>query len=214
MLQTYKVLKASNIGVPRLAGSSDKIRRVLIEVCRAIYQRGLVSATGGNVSVRLGGGLFLITRSGSSFRDLAEKDLLVLNSEGVVAEGVGKPSTEAPVHLALYRVRGDVGSIIHAHPPYSTAFSVLGKPVPSVTVQALELLGEVKVVGFEHPGSEALTRGCVDVFKDVSVRCALLERHGVLVVGRDIWDAYNNLDLLEETAKIAYLAAALKKHSF
>jgi ribulose-5-phosphate 4-epimerase/fuculose-1-phosphate aldolase len=48
------------------------------------------------------------------------------------------------------------------------------------------------------------------VFKDVSVRCALLERHGVLVVGRDIWDAYNNLDLLEETAKIAYLASALK----
>ena len=214
MLQTYKVLKASNLGVAGLAGSFDEVSRVLIEVCRAIYQRGLVSASGGNVSVRVGGGLFLITRSGSSFRDLTERDLLVLNSDGVVVEGVGKPSTETPVHLALYRVRGDVGSIIHAHPPYSTGFAVLGKPVPCVTVQALELLGEVKVVGFEHPGSDALTRRCVDVFKDVSVRCALLERHGVLVVGRDIWDAYNNLDLLEETAKIAYLAAALKKHSF
>jgi len=208
--QVYKVQSTKLFGVLMLAYSSHEIRRALIEVCRAIYQRGLVSASGGNLSVRLGSGFFLITRSGSSFRDLSERDLLVLSGDGEVVEGVGKPSTETPIHLALYRVRGDVGSIIHAHPPYSTAFAVLGKPVPSVTVQASELLGEVKLIGFERPGSEALTRCCVDVFKDVSVRCALLERHGVLVVGRDIWDAYNNLDLLEETAKIAYLASVLK----
>jgi L-fuculose-phosphate aldolase len=193
-----------------LAYSSEEIRRAFIEVCRTIYQRGLVSASGGNLSVRLGGGFFLITRSGSSFRDLGERDLLVLSGVGEVVEGVGKPSTETPIHLALYGVRGDVGSIIHAHPPYSTAFAVLGKPIPSVTVQASELLGEVKVIKFEHPGSEALTQGCIDVFKDVSVRCALMEKHGVLVVGRDIWAAYNNLDLLEETAKITYLASVLK----
>jgi len=193
-----------------LAHSSDEIRRAIVEVGRAIYERGLVSATGGNLSVRLSDGVFLITRSGSSFRDLNEGDLLVLSSEGEVVDGVGTPSTETPIHLALYKVRDDIGSIIHAHPPYSTAFAVLGKPVPSVTIQALELLGEVKVIEFEHPGSDELTRRCVDVFKDVSVKCALLERHGVLVVGRDIWAAYNNLDLLEETAKIAYLASVLK----
>jgi len=199
------VLSSKHIGVLWLAYSSDEICRALIEVCRAIYQRGLVSASGGNVSVRLGGGFFLITRSGSSFMNLTEKDLLVLSGDGEVVEGVGQPSTETAIHLALYRVRGDVGSIIHAHPPYSTAFAVLGKPIPSVTVQASKLLGEVKLIGFEHPGSEALTERCVDVFKDTSVKCALLEKHGVLVVGRDIWSAYNNLDLLEETAKIAYL---------
>lgn len=160
--------------------------------------------------MRLSGGLFLIKRSGSSLRNLDERDLLVLNSDGEVVEGVGKPSIETPVHLALYKVRSDVGAIIHAHPPYSTAFAVLGKPLPSVTVQALEMLGEVKVIGFEHPGSEALTRRCADVFKDPSVKCALLEKHGVLVVGQDIWAAYNTLDLLEETAKIAYLASVLK----
>jgi len=193
-----------------LTYSFDEIRRALIEVCRTIYQRGLVSASGGNLSVRLGSGFFIITRSGSSFRDLSEKDLLVLSGDGEVVEGVGKPSIETPIHLALYRVRGDVGSIIHAHPPYSTAFAALGKPVPSVTVQASELLGEVKLIGFEHPGSEALTRRCVDVFKDPSVKCALLEKHGVMVVGQDIWAAYNTLDLLEETAKIAYLASVLE----
>ena len=197
-------------GVSRLAYSFDGSRRVLIEVCRAIYQRGLVSGSGGNLSVRLSGGFFLIKKSGSSFRDLGEKDLLVLNSDGAVVEGVGKPSIETPVHLALYKVRSDVGAIIHAHPPYSTAFAVLGNPIPSVTAQASELLGEVKVIGFEQPGSEALTRRCADAFKDTAVKCALLERHGVLVVGRDIWAAYNTLDLLEETAKIAYLATVLK----
>jgi len=197
-------------GVSRLAYSFDEARRVLIEVCRAIYQRGLVSGSGGNLSVRLSGGFFLIKKSGSSFRDLGEEDLLVLNSDGAVVEGVGKPSIETPVHLALYKVRSDVGAIIHAHPPYSTAFAVLGNPIPSVTAQASELLGEVKVIGFEQPGSEALTRRCADAFKDTAVKCALLERHGVLVVGRDIWAAYNTLDLLEETAKIAYLATVLK----
>lgn len=193
-----------------LAYPSNELRRAFIKICGAIYQRGLVSATGGNLSVRLSDGLFLITRTGSSFKDLVDEDLLTIDREGVVVEGDGSPSTETPIHLALYRVRDDVGSIIHAHPPYATAFAVLGKPIPSVTVQASELLGEVKVIKYEHPGSEALTKRCVDVFKDMSVNCALLEKHGVLVVGRNIWAAYNNLDLLEETAKIAYLASVLK----
>ncbi|MEM3387184.1 MAG: class II aldolase/adducin family protein [Nitrososphaerales archaeon] len=190
---------------------ADDVRRDLVEVCRSIYQRGLVSATGGNLSVKLGAERFLITRSGSSFRDLCDKDVLTINQDGVVVEGSGLPSTETPVHLALYKVRLDVGSVIHAHPPYATAFAAVGRAIPSVTVQASELLGEVKLIRYEHPGSEALTRLCVEVFKGSAVKCALLESHGVLVVGLNLWDAYNNLDLLEETAKIAYLSLVLKR---
>lgn len=189
---------------------ATKIRSLFIDICRTIYLRGLVSATGGNVSVKLGAERFLITRSGSSFRDLKEEDVLTVNQNGIVVKGSGLPSTETPIHLALYRVRNDIGSVIHAHPPYATAFAAAGKPIPAATVQASELLGEVKFIKYERPGSEGLTRLCIEAFKEAAVKCALLEWHGVLVVGRDILDAYNTLDLLEETAKIAYLSSVLK----
>ncbi len=190
---------------------ADDVRRCLIEVCRSIYLRGFVSATGGNLSVKLDGEYFLITRSGSSFKDLSDKDVLTIDQNGKVVKGAGLPSIETPIHLALYKTRPDIGSVIHAHPPYATAFAATSRPIPRITVQASELLGEVKLIRYEHPGSEALTKLCVKAFMEDDVRCALLESHGVLVVGRNLWEAYNNLDLLEETAKIAYLSLVLKR---
>lgn len=187
------------------------LRRDLVEVCRTIYLRGLVSATGGNLSVKLGADSFLITRSGSSFKDLSDKDVLTINKDGLVVEGSGQPSTETPIHLALYKIRVDIGSVIHAHPPYATAFAAAGRPVPPVTVQASELLGEVRMIRYAHPGSETLTKLCAEAFKEDAVRCALLQSHGVLVVGQNLEEAYNTLDLLEETAKIAYLVSVLKR---
>ncbi len=186
------------------------IHQAFVVLCRSIYVRELVAAAGGNISVKLGRDEILITRRGSSFRNLTEEDIITIDHDGRVIEGSGVPSIETPIHLALYRAREDIGSVLHAHPPYATAFAALGETIPLLTVQASEILGEVKVIDYQHPGSEALTKLCTEAFRDRSVKAALLKSHGVIVVGSDMNDAYNNLDLLEETAKIAYLSSRIK----
>ena len=129
----------------------------IIRYSALVYQKGLVSAAGGNVSARLGGDM-LITGSNVPLRAVTYEGLVLCDAEGHVkraAQGL-KPSKETRFHLDVYRLRPEINYIIHAPPTYSVLWTLQKKPLPLYTESAKLKLGEVPIVPDRAPGSTEL----------------------------------------------------------
>jgi len=184
-------------------------RKEFLRVCRRAVSRGMQVSTGGNLSMRLPQGLLLVKPSGISLYDLRQHNLLVTDISGETVEGNGKPTKEIGTHLSVYRVRRDVGSVVHYHPPYATAYAVCGKSIPLLTVHAERILGMIPVIPRGAEGSEALALLVGETFSNPSVKVVLLAGHGILAAGTNLVEAQNLAELVEESAKIAYLSEGL-----
>jgi len=103
----------------------EQLKEEMILVGRALYNRGLIAGSAGNLSVRLKGGKFLVTPTRRNKIFLRKEDLLVVNREGRVVEGEGKPTSEISMHISIYERRSDINAIVHAHPPYTVALSMV-----------------------------------------------------------------------------------------
>jgi L-fuculose-phosphate aldolase len=172
----------------------------IIEYGRRLHEQGFVAATDGNLSARLAGGGFLVTPSGVPKRELAEGALALLDDSGARVSGP-PPSSEWPMHLAIYRARRDVGAVVHAHPPFSTALACAGmsldRPVLSEVVISL---GPVPLLPFSLPSTEELARSAAAGIGDGSA--ALLANHGAVTVGPDPRTAYYRMETLEQASRI------------
>lgn len=190
----------------------DKLKEECIEISQEAYRRGLISASGGNISARLPGSTkVIIKRTGASFRNLKLSDIITIDLEGNILEGQGKPSKEVNLHLGIYKVRADINAVFHSHSIAATAFATAGKEVPLVTVQGLKILGKCPLVGYGPPGSMELAEKTKEIFKDKTLKVAVLQSHGATAVGRDLEEAYNYADLLEATAQIALACTQIGK---
>ncbi len=183
----------------------------VVHFSRLSYDRRLVGAAGGNLSVRVPGrDAFIVTASGVSLRDVTSDNLVVIDCGGKFLEGPmgAKPSKECGFHLAVFEVRPEINAIIHVHPPHATAFSIRNELIPTITISAGLKLKQGKVVAKAAPGSKQL---CDLVSRSVKTSPSettvfLMEAHGLLALGRSLGDAFNDAELAEDTAKIAYLA--------
>jgi ribulose-5-phosphate 4-epimerase/fuculose-1-phosphate aldolase len=188
-----------------------RLRQELSGFSKRAFNRGLVSGTGGNMSVRIPDTEeVLITPSGISLGDIEPEINLLVTLEGSVVDAPPglKPSKESSFHLAAYRVRPDVMAIAHLHPPFATAFANKGRPLPLVTVSSRVVLKDVPWVESALPGSRELYEFvCEALEKHSGVRALLMREHGVLTLGPDLKTAYYLTDLVEDTAKIAYIAS-------
>jgi L-fuculose-phosphate aldolase len=187
------------------------LKEELSEFSRRAFNRGLVSGTGGNMSVRIPDtDKVLITPSGISLGDIEPEINLLVNLEGSVVDSPPglKPSKESSFHLAAYRTRPDVMAIAHLHPAFATAFANKGRPLPLVTVSSRVVLKDVPWVESALPGSRELYEFvCEALEKHPGVRALLMKEHGVLTLAADLKTAYYLTDLVEDTAKIAYIAS-------
>jgi L-ribulose-5-phosphate 4-epimerase len=181
-------------------------RRQFREVCQRAFMVGIQVSTGGNLSIRVDDGMFLVKPSGISLFDLKEEDILLVDQNDQVVEGNGKPTKEWNSHLSIYQARQDVGGIVHYHAPFAAAHAVAGKEVPLLTVHAKRILGTVPLIGPAKEGSEELASMVRQVFSNEAVKAALLSGHGIMAVGKNFLEAQNRAELLEETAKIAVLS--------
>lgn len=188
---------------------SEELRKELAKFSKEVYERGLVSGIGGNISSRTPTGKVLIKPSGMCLRDLTPNNFMLVDLNGKVIEGTGKPSEEIWFHLGIYKTRKDVSAVIHTHSPAATVFAVAGKELPSITSQAATILGKIPLVDYASPGSKELAKLVVKAFKP-EVKAVLLRGHGSISVGKNLAEAFNNADLLEETARIALLTFQLR----
>lgn len=114
------------------------------------------------------------------------------------------------MHLQVYAARPEVGAVVHAHPPTAVARTLARRPVVLEAIpEAVVYLGPVPTAPYATPGTEALPASIRPYLGDVRVRALMLERHGSLTLGRDVFDAFNRLDALEHTARLTCAAEAL-----
>ena len=186
--------------------SFPRERRQFREVCQRAFALGMQVSTGGNLSIRVDDGRFLVKPSGISLFDLKEEGILLMDRSGLVVEGRGKPTKEWNSHFSIYQVRQEVRGIAHYHAPFATAHAVAGKEVPLLTIHAKRILGRVPLIGPAKEGSDELSTMARKVFSHEGVNAALLSGHGIMAVGKDLLEAQNMAELLEESAKIALLS--------
>ena len=176
-------------------------RETLCKICGLLYDRGYVVGHDGNVSIRVGSRQILITPSGVSKGRLTPDMLVLCDLEGNVLTGSLHPSSEIAMHLLVYRERPDVAAVVHAHPPVSTAFSICRRPLSEhYLIETISGLGEVPVAPFATPYTPEVPESIRPYVAGHSA--VLLANHGALTWGRDLWEAFDRMEILEQTAKI------------
>ncbi len=184
-----------------------ELRTDVVRFCRLLHQKGYLAANDGNVSVRLGD-RFLITPSGAAKAFLATGDLLIVDAEGRVQEGWGRPTSELSMHLEAMRRWPRIQAIVHAHPPSCIALSLVRHPrLDDVLPEVMLSLGRIEVVPYARPQSEELARSVAQRFERSDA--LILERHGTVTAGRSLAEAYFLTERLEHAAHVLWLAHAL-----
>jgi L-fuculose-phosphate aldolase len=190
------------------------VRGEIVEVCRRLYERGLIAGPDGNVSVRIAADRLLVTPAGMSKVDVRASDLVELRLDGTRAGGKSaatrhEASSEVQVHLAAYAARPDVRAVVHAHPPVATGFSVAGETVEHDLLSELKYgVGHVPLVPYETPGTRALADRAAILFGIHDV--VLLQHHGAVALGPSLLLAHQRMESLEHAARILLAARQVK----
>lgn len=188
------------------------LRREIIQVCRLMYDHGLVAATDGNVTARLDDTYVLATPSGISKGWVTEEQLIILDLDAnVPAETPYGPNpaglsitSEIWLHLEVYKMRPDVGAVVHAHPPYAIALSIAGVPVAECLIpEVLVGMGMIPLTPYATPSTR---EGAEVIHRYIGEHDAVvLRRHGSVTVDKTPLRAYLKLEKLEHAAHITYL---------
>src|SRR5919204_2082291 len=182
-------------------------RRDLIKICHLMYERSYVVSSDGNVSVQLDDGRVLATPTMTCKGRMTEDLIAVTNIEGQKLND-RKASSELAMHLLIYRERPDVKAVCHAHPPHGTAFAVAGLPIDQpILSEVILTLGCVPLAAYGTPSTDELTAAMRPLIKHHNA--LLMANHGAVAYGADVWQAFDRLETLEHTAKIAILARTL-----
>ncbi|MBN9326109.1 MAG: class II aldolase/adducin family protein [Cellulomonas sp.] len=186
----------------------DALRAATCDVGRALWQRGMVAANDGNLSVRLPDGSVLCTPTGVSKGFLTPEMLVVVDGDGLVVRGDRRPSTEVLMHLRVYAEDPSVGAVVHAHPVYATAFAIKGEPLVGLMMpESVVALPEVPLAAYAAPSTRQVPDSVAPFVR--SHRACLLEHHGALTWGTDLMTAYLVMERLEYTAQLTPITRAL-----
>jgi L-fuculose-phosphate aldolase len=179
-------------------------REAIVTTCQELSRAGLVVGTAGNVSVRKGD-LVAVTPSGLSYAALTPELVGVHRLDGAPVEAPLAPTSELPLHLALYAARPEVAAVVHTHSPAATALSALVGEVPAVHYYVAMFGGPVRVARYATYGTEELARNAVDALRDRTA--CLMSNHGAITVGPDLAAAHDKSLYLEWLCDV-YLRAS------
>jgi L-fuculose-phosphate aldolase len=185
-----------------------ELRAAIIAQCRAMHAFGLDQGTSGNISARIGEAM-LITPSAIPYRDMRPEmlALMPLGGEYGAWSGRYKPSTEWRFHLDIMRARPEIGAIVHSHPTYATALSMLHKPIAAAHYMIAVFGGpSVRCTAYAPYGTKELADLAVAGLEGRSG--VLLGNHGAITTGASLSEAMWRTGELETLAKMYYLALA------
>jgi len=185
-------------------------RNALVQAGRRLRAAGLVLATEGNLSTRLGEDRILVSPAGRRKDELDAGDLVVVSlaEDDRESRPSGRPSSDLAIHRAIYEARGELRAIAHAHLPAALAVTLAGElPDPSSLPETALLLPRLPFVPFAPPGSERLAAAIASAFgspDDIAglPGAVLLERHGAVAVGETIDEAVDRLELVDLLCRV------------
>ena len=185
----------------------------ILEVCQRLYNRNMLAAADGNVSVRVPEGI-LITPSGLPKAFIGPEQIAAVSLDDQVL--FGHPSSERLMHLAVYNKSYDAQAVVHAHPPHAIAWSVAHpdlKELPNGSLSEVILAtGSIPFVPYARPGTGHMATA-LELFLP-HYKVMILSRHGGLSWGQDLLEAFMGMERLEHSAEILYKAATLKELTF
>ena len=193
------------------------------KVCKAnldLVKHGLVLFTWGNVSaIDRKTGLVVIKPSGVSYDNMKPEDMVVVDLEGKVVEGDLNPSSDTPTHLVLYKAFPEIGGVVHTHSTFATAWAQAGRDIPSLgtthadyfyddipctrDMKKKEVFGE-----YEKETGNVIVERFKNI-KPMDTPAVLVKNHGPFAWGTDADNAVHNAVVLEEVAKMAFIAGTL-----
>lgn len=188
-------------------------RAALVAACRHVAARGLSPGGSGSLSVRVPHGA-LVTPTGSSCSRVTAEELASIPLAGEPAAGGPRPSKEAGLHQAVYRLRPEVAAVVHLHSPYTVAAACLDLaaggpdgtgPLPALTPYQVMRLGRLPVVPYAPPGSAELAAGVAELIAEHDV--LLLANHGCVVAGATLDRAVDVAEELEAAARLVFTVA-------
>jgi L-fuculose-phosphate aldolase len=178
----------------------------LIEVGADAARRGLVSASGGNLSARIPGGeTFVVTGTGTWLDHLEPDDFCEIDlTTGVVVDGNHAPSSEFKLHLRTYQVRLDIRSIVHLHPQTAVLVDALGYEIRPLTLDQASYLRKINRIDFFPNASDELADAAAEASRDSNA--IVMANHGCSCLGDSVPMAYRRALNLEDAAQASYRA--------
>ncbi len=189
--------------------SSQDIREELCIYAAKTVANRLVVGPGGNISAKSEGKMY-ISPSGFALDEIAADQWVEVDIEtGEIAEGSRRPSSEVLMHLYAYRANPGIGAIVHTHPPYCIAFTLVERELPIMFPDQAALVGRTGRVPYVLPTTSALADAYVATVNEAST--VLLENHGLVTHGRNLREAYYRTEVIEESCKIYLIAKAVNQ---
>lgn len=185
----------------------DLVKKI-IYYSRLSYQNKFVSATDGNISVRINSKYFLTTASNTCKGNLKETDVVKVNTEGLAISGHKRPTTEFKLHRFIYEKRADVNAVVHTHPIFATAFAAAGLALDKMVFPEIILkLKKIPLARYGSPATDELAFSIGEFVKDYDA--VLLQNHGLVTYGQTIEDAYFKTEKVEHIASISFYSRLL-----
>lgn len=182
----------------------QKIREELTLYARKIVAKGLVVGPGGNISAKAGD-LMLLSPSGFALEDIEPHEWIRVEiGSGKILDTEVRPSSEVLMHLYAYRENPAIEAIVHTHPAYCIALTLVAQELPMLFPDQAALVGDVGFVPYVLPTTDLLADAVAA--KVGQFNSILLENHGLVTTGKNLREAYYRTEVVEESAKI-YLAA-------
>ncbi len=183
-------------------------KNILVSTLKRLYDLGMTTTSGGNISIKDDQGNIWITPSGIDKGSLRPEDIIKVTPDGTII-GPHKPSCELPFHRSVYRLRSDVRAVLHAHSPALVAFSLVGRiPDPKLAPAAAESCGKVAFAKYEVPGSEKLGNVISREFAK-GADSVIMENHGAVMCGGSISQAFARFEALDYMARIQINACGI-----
>ena len=184
----------------------ESARYEIVLFGRKLLESGLVTGTGGNLSVR-SGRFAALSPSGVEYGLMKPEDVVVVDMDGRVKDGRLKPTSEMSLHLALYLSRPDIAAVVHTHSPYACVMACLGREIP-VFHYLVALAGrKIPVAPYACFGTPELARSAAGSMGDG--KAVLLANHGMVSVGRSLSGAFRIAETVEFAAMVYSKALTL-----
>ena len=191
-----------------MAKTEREHRQDIVEVGRLVWQKGWVAANDGNITIRMDTERILATPTGVCKGMMAPDDLIVCDLEGNKISGTKERTSEIAMHLAVYKLRPDVRSVLHAHPPVATGYASAGKALNLALLPEVVLaMGCVPLAEYGLPGTPELLEPLMPLIPKYNA--LLMGNHGAVCYGEDVWRAYFRMETVEHFARIALVAELL-----
>lgn len=173
----------------------------IIATGHKIVEQKMVAGSWGNLSIKIDAESCAITPSGRAYDSLTAQDIVIVDMTGKKLVGDLIPSSETPLHTAIYKEIPEAQAIVHTHSIYASACAAMHKPIPAVVEDLVQIIGgKIDVAAYALPGTQALADNAVKALQNK--KAALLANHGVVCWGTTLETALMTAEIVEKAAQI------------